>query len=483
MSVKVTVIGAGPGGYQAAIRAAQLGAQVNVVEKAQVGGTCLHWGCIPTKTLRATADALETARRLSEFGISGGGEFACDLEAIRQRMANVVKPQAQGIEKLFQAYGVRLVQGVARLSAPDLVEVELAQGGSEQLASDRIILATGSRPADLPGLTRDGKMILNSDDALRLEQIPSRMAVVGGGVIGCEFAFILAALGSQVTVIEALDRILPLPSLDEQCSKLLAREMKKNKIQAITGMVVEKCQQAGSGLKLQLGPSPLVEHPKGREPKPRELEVDQALVSVGRALNTQDLGLSQAGVELDERGAIKVDRFMATSQPGIFAVGDMLGPGRPMLAHMAATEGVAAAANCLGLNQEVSYQVVPAVAFTKPEVAWVGLSPAQAQESGCQVQTEAFAFRMLGKSQAMGEIAGQCKLVSEAESGRLLGAHIIGPHAGDLIHECALALKMGARVGDLAHTIHAHPTLSEAVHEAAEGVLGLCVHTPPKRQP
>ncbi|MGD9123815.1 MAG: FAD-dependent oxidoreductase, partial [Desulfarculaceae bacterium] len=174
MSVKVTVIGAGPGGYQAAIRAAQLGAQVNVVEKAQVGGTCLHWGCIPTKTLRATADALETARRLSEFGISGDGEFACDLEAIRQRMANVVKPQAQGIEKLFQAHGVHLMQGVARLSAPDLVEVELAQGGSEQLASDRIILATGSRPADLPGLTRDGKRILNSDDALRLEQIPSR---------------------------------------------------------------------------------------------------------------------------------------------------------------------------------------------------------------------------------------------------------------------------------------------------------------------
>ncbi len=478
MATRLAVIGAGPGGYQAAVRAAQLGARVFLVEAAEVGGTCLHRGCIPTKTLLASAQALETARNLDKLGIRLEGEVSPDWPAMLARKDSVVEVQAQGLEKLFAAHGIELVRGRARLAGPRRVEVSLNQGGDLTLDCDRVILATGSRPADLPGLARDGEHILNSDDMFALGEIPARLAVVGGGVVGCEFACIMSALGSQVTLIEALDRLLPLPSLDAECSRLLQREFKKRRIKTHTAMVVTGWQAGPDGVELELGPSPLVDHGK-RLPKPRGLTVDKVLVSVGRALNTRGLGLTVAGVERDQRGAIKVDARLATTAEGIYAVGDMLGTGRPLLAHLAGAEGVLAAANALGDRQAMSYQVVPAAAFTSPEVAWVGLSPDQARESGRETTTAAFSFRALGKSQAMGELAGQCKLVCEAGSGRLLGAHIIGPHASDLVHECALALRLGATAKDLAHTIHAHPTLSEAVHEAAEACLGLCLHTPP----
>ncbi len=478
MQTRLLVIGGGPGGYQAAIRAAHMGAQVTLVESAGIGGTCLHRGCIPTKALLASASALIGARRAGEFGLRLEGRIVPDLPAIMARKERIVEVQAQGIEKLLKASHVTLLRGRARLLGPSLAEVALNGGGSARVECDRLILATGSRPAGLPGLARDGRRILNSDDALALGEIPQSLAIVGGGVVGCELACVYAALGSQVTIVEALDRLLPLPSLDAECSKLLLREMKKAKIATHTARVVGEVAEDDDGLALTLTPSPLVKGAEGgSQAAPLTLKVEKVMVAVGRALNVDGLGLTEAGIALNRRGGVKVDAGLAAA-PGVWAVGDMLGGGRPMLAHMAGTEGIAAAETALGADGEVDYTVVPAAAFTFPEVAWVGLTLEQALERGADAQAEVFPVRLLGKSQAIGEIAGQCKLVSEKGTGRLLGAHLIGPHAADLVHECALAIKLGATLTDIARTIHAHPTLSEGVKEAAEAALGLSVHLP-----
>ena len=478
LPLKLTVIGSGPGGYQAAIRAAQLGAEVTVVEAAGLGGTCLHWGCIPTKTLLASAQALENARRASEFGIRIEGPITPDLEAIMARKDQVVGLQAQGIEKLMRAYGVALLRGRGRLLAPGRVAVELAQGGVRELDSDRVILATGSSPADLPGLARDGLGVLNSDDILGLRVLPGSLCVVGGGVVGCELAMILAALGCRVTIVEAMERLLPLPSLDPEISKLLLREMKKRRIAVHTGRVVTDLVEGPLGLRLTLGPSPLL---AGAAGPPLEIAAEKVLLGVGRTLNSRGLGLAEAGVELDRRGAVRVNQYLETCAPGVYALGDLLGSGRPMLAHMAGAEAPVAAANALGGRETVAYEVVPAAVFTTPEVAWVGLSPIEARGRGLMAQSAVFPFRLLGKSQAMGEIAGECRLVHETGSGRLLGAHLIGAHASDLIHELALCLRLGGGLADLAHTIHPHPTLSEALRECAEAARGRCLHLPPAK--
>lgn len=469
------VIGAGPGGYAAAVRAAQAGAQVSLIEDSGAGGTCLHRGCIPTKTLLASAQALETARRLGEFGITSPGGFSPDIKAIMARKDQVVALQAQGLEKLFASHGIAYVKGRARLLAPGRVAVELTQGGQEELACDQVILATGSRPVDLPGLKRDGRLVLNSDDALGLAELPGSICIVGGGVVGCEMACILAGLGVRVTLVEALERLLPLPSLDAETSKLLLREFKKRRITVHLSQAVRAWRPEGAGLAISLGPWPARD-----EAAPSvEVKADCLLVAVGRAPNSQGLGLEEAGVRTGPRGEVLVDAHLATSAPSVYALGDLLGASRPMLAHVAGAEAAVAAANALGASLTMDYAVVPAVAFTQPEVAWVGLSPEQAQAQGLAAANAVFPFRLLGKSQAMGEIAGQCKLVYGTQDQRLLGAHIIGPHAADLIHECALALKLGASLADLAGTIHAHPTLSEALHQAAEAGLGHCPHLPP----
>lgn len=474
---KVTVIGAGPGGYQAAVRAAQLGAQVKLIEREKPGGTCLHWGCIPTKTLKASADALTLARRLSEYGVNIPGEPTPDLAAMMARKQAIIDGQVTGLERLFKSYGIQLIQAQARLMGPGRLVLTSGDDTSE-ITSDKIILATGSSPADLPGLATDGQSILNSDHALGLQQIPASLCVVGGGVVGCEMAGIFAALGSKVTIVEALDRLIPLPSLNPAASKLVTREFKKKKITSLTAMVVESCQPGPQGVTLNLMPSPLVDHGK-RAPKPRELVVDTVLVSVGRRLNTA--GLDSAGIELDDRGAVKVSPNFATSLPDVYAVGDMLGTSRPMLAHVAGAEGVAAVEAALGQGRSIDYNAIPQVAYTSPEVAWVGLSPDQARQQGAEILTGSYPLRALGMAQAMGQIAGQVDLVCQAGSGRVLGASVVGHAAGEIIHSCAMAVRLGATAQDLAHAAFAHPTLSEAVQQAAEDALGICLHLPPKR--
>lgn len=467
MAQRITIIGGGPGGYTAAFSAAKAGAQVTLVEAAHMGGTCLNWGCIPTKTLKASAEALETAHRLAEFGIKGGGEAQPDMPVIVARKNKVSEILRGGLEKTCAKLKVTLLRGRGEVVSAGLVRVHGADGAVQEVEGDRVIIATGSSTLNIPTLPVDHERIITSDDALELQTVPKRMLVVGGGVIGCELAFIFQAFGSKVTVVEGLDRILPVPSIDADLSKLIQREMKKRGIVCELARTASKAEVSDTGVQVTLGPSPFVKDLPASAQKESVLEADVVLVAVGRVPNTSGLGLAEAGVETDQRGWIKADARLQTSVPGIYAVGDVLGPARIMLAHVASMEGLVAARNCLGAAEAMDYAVVPAAVFTSPEVATVGLTEAQAREQGFNVACPQSNFRELGKAQAMGELAGLFKLVVDADSGKLLGAHLAGAHVSDIIAEPTLAMQLGATAKDLARTIHAHPTLAEGIFETA----------------
>lgn len=467
---EIIIIGAGPGGYAAAFAAARAGASVSLVEKAEMGGTCLHTGCIPTKTIRASADALETARRLEEFGITAEGgapSFMADLAGVKARKERVRKLLCGGLEKTCASLKIRLLRGRAEL-APGRHVLVHGESGPSELYGDSIIIATGSKILDLPSLPVDHTFILNSNDALNLEKTPKRLVIVGGGVIGCELAFIFRAFGSEVTVVEGLSRLLPLPSVDEEVSRLLRREAKKRGLRVEPDTIVKSAAVSGGKVTCLLGASPFVE---GAVAADTELEADAVLVAVGRSPAAEGLNLAAAGVRTDARGWILVDEKMRTSAEGIYAVGDALGPSRPMLAHLASAEGVCAAANCLGRDGHMDYSAVPSAVFTSPEIGIVGFTEAEAAKQGLSARSSLFQFRGLGKAQAMGELPGFFKLVCERNSGRILGAQIAGAHAGDLVAEAALAVQNRLTAAQLVRTIHAHPTLAEGLHEAAEAWL------------
>jgi len=476
MSKRIGIIGAGPGGYIAAIRAAQLGAQVTVVEQEAVGGCCLNWGCIPTKTIRTTAETLERFHRARELGIDLEGGFRPNMERIMARKNEVIAILAQGIKKIFESYRIAFLEGTATVRDPNTLSVTGKDGSRQELRVDNIILASGSRPLDFPAFPFDGRHILSSNDALLLKEVPESLLVVGGGVIGCEFAFIFSLLGSQVTVVEALPRVIGLPSIDEDCSAVILREMKKRKIKVYLDKTIEKTEIQNGRVKARIGPSPFLTEAREKDKKPIEVEIHKVLVSIGRQSSTDDLGLDRVGVALDDRGWIKANDRLETNIPGIYAIGDALGPARIMLAHVASTEGIVASENIMGRQRVMDYQVVPSGIFTFPEVANVGLAELQARERGLDWRSDSFQFRTLGKPQAMGEIVGQVKIVSDNRTRKILGVHIAGPQATDLIAEGALAMQLGATVEDLAHTIHAHPTLAEAVMEAAHKALGAGLH-------
>ncbi len=476
MKKRIVVIGAGPGGYVAAIRAAQLGGDVTLVEKENIGGTCLNWGCIPTKILITTAELLEKFGRARDFGIEVEGSVRADLERLMARKTAIVQSQRDGILKLIQHNRVRYQTGTAVISGPGLVEVRQSGEPPLELAWDKLILATGTRAMDIPAFPFDGKKILSSDHALTLKKIPDSMIIVGGGVIGCEFAAIFSALGSKVTVVEALSRLLPLPSVDESCSKILAREMKKRKIAFHVNRVVESVEDAGKSVRAAIGPSPFLDAPSPKDGKPLALEAEKVLVCIGRRPNTEDLGLKTLGLEPDSKGWIAVDDHMETDTPGVYAIGDILGPSKIMLAHVASTEGNIATENAMGADKSMDYTVVPGAVFSSPEIADVGLTETQTAAAGLKARSDTVLFRTLGKAQAMGEIAGQAKIVSDTETGRILGVHIVGAHATDLIAEAALAIKMGGSVKDLAETIHAHPTLPEIMMETSFKALDRSLH-------
>ncbi len=457
--MNLTIIGSGPGGYVAALKAAQLGAKVNVIESDEVGGTCLNWGCIPTKAILASTVALRKAKSLEDFGIDLLGSVSPNLSKIMERKERIVSTQVKGIRSLFKSRSVNLIEGKAVLLSPHKIEVRRKDGSAEIIDSDKIIIATGSKPAQLPLMPFDGEKILSSTDALKLNTIPKSLLIIGGGVIGCEFAFIFSALGTDITLLEIMPRAIS--TEDHEISEILQKELKKKKIKLLTGIKIEKVDIKHDGVHVYLHNG-------------KEVIGEKLLVSVGRAFNTSGIGLEASGVRKGQRGEITVNERMETNVPDIYAIGDVVGG--PLLAHKASEDGMVAAYNACGIEKKIDYSVVPTAIFTTPEIGSVGLRQHQAEERAIAVKIGRFQFRALGKAHAIGQIEGMFKIIADAKTDKILGVHIIGANASDLMHEGALAMKTGLTTRDVAGMIHAHPTLSEGFREAAMDVHGKAIH-------
>ena len=476
MAAKVLVIGGGPGGYVAAVRAAQLGGEVTVVEKENVGGTCLNWGCIPSKIMKTSAELLEKIHQAQGFGLAVTGEAKPDMERLMARKASVINTQIKGIEGLLKHHKIKLMKGEGIIDGPGKASVRGADGSTAAVDFDRLILAMGSTPMNIPAFPFDGDRILSSNHILAITEVPQSILIVGGGVIGCEFACILSALGAKVTVVEALDRLLPLPSVDADCSKVLQREMKKRKIDIHVNRTVAAVAKTEAGVSVTIGPSPFAADLKEKEKVPFQVEAQKVLVSIGRSPATSGVGLEKIGLTLNAKGWIPADDHMRTNVSGVYAIGDILGPEKVMLAHAASAEGLVAAENAMGGDKTMDYRVIPGAIFTMPEVGTVGLSEAQAIEMGIDARGDSVLYRAIGKAQVIDELAGQAKIVSEKGTGRVLGVHLIGAHATDLVAEGALAVQNGLTVAQIAGTIHAHPTLAEIMSETAMKAMDRALH-------
>lgn len=462
MAVKLTIIGAGPGGYVAAIRAAQKGAQVTVIEDSEIGGTCLNRGCIPTKTLIASAAALHHVRSAEDFGITVPGEIGFNLTKIRERRDKVVSIQVKGIRGLFKSWGVSFVEGRGSLLSSDIVSVVRTDGTTMDIKSDKIIIATGSSPAKLQGYPFDGESVITSDEAVQLKEIPKSLLIVGAGVIGSEFAFIYRTFGAEVTMVELLPRALS--SEDEDMSGIIEREFKKTGIRLLTNVKVESIERDATGMrtaKLSNG---------------QDIRAEMILVSIGRSMNSANLGLEAVGIAMGNRGEIVVNEKMETTVMGIYAIGDVTG--KIQLAHVASHQGLVAVENALGGNETMDYTVIPSGIFIMPEVGSVGLREHEVRKRRINCRIGRFQYRALGKAHSMGEITGMVKMISDEVSDKVLGVHICGAHATDMVHEGALAIKTGTTAKELAHMIHAHPTLAEAIMEASGDVHGQAIHVP-----
>ncbi len=457
--MKLVIIGAGPGGYVAAIKAAQLGAQVTVIEEKEVGGTCLNWGCIPTKVLLASADILRTIQRAKDFGIEIRGNAIPNLSKIIERKNKIVDIQIKGIKMLFDRWGILLKKGKGILSSPDTVKFIPKNGPEENIKADNIIIATGSKPAELSMCPFDNDKIISSDEAVQITNIPKSMLIVGGGAIGCEFACIYKLLGTEITIVEILSRVVP--NEDIEVSKSLERELKKKKIRILTGIHVKKIDVRNNSVHTLLSNN-------------EEIVTDKVLIAVGRSFNSEGIGLEEIGIKKGKRGEILVNEKLQTNIPGIYAVGDVIG--KYLLAHVASREGIIAARNIMNADEKMDYSSVPSAIFTMPEIASVGIKEHEAIERGIDFKTGYFEFRALAKSHAIGKIEGLIKVLAEKHTDKILGVHIIGPHASDLIHEAVLAIKSGLKIRDIAETIHTHPTLSEGIKEAFEDVHNEAIH-------
>jgi len=457
--VRIAIIGAGTGGYVAAIRAAQLGAQVTLIESAAVGGICLNWGCIPSKSLLACAELAQKIKKAGEFGITITGAVTYDLARMVERKNKIVAGLVKGVRTLLKTWNVELVEGRGVLVNPTTVRVVKPDGTETTLQADAVIVGTGTTAPALPSLPLDGTAIISSREALDLTVIPDSLLIVGGGVEGCEFASLFSVLGTKITLVEMLPRILP--AEDEEVSALLTAELKKQGVTILVNVRVEKAAVSPDGVTTTLADGNTVSSAK-------------VLVSIGRRFNTGGLGLEEAGVQLGRRGEILVNERMETTVPGLYAIGDVTG--KAMLAHVASAQGKVAARNVLGRPATMAYDVIPAGIFTFPEVGRVGLTEQEARERGMEIKIGKFRPIGLGKAHASGETTGLMKIITDAKTGRIAGVHLVGAHAADLIHEAAVAMQMGATAGTLAETIHAHPTMPEGLMEAAEDVEGMAIH-------
>jgi dihydrolipoamide dehydrogenase len=453
----VVVVGTGPGGYVAAIRASQLGLSVGVVEDDRPGGVCLNWGCIPTKALLRNAEVVQLFERAETFGITVQG-LQVDYAAAVKRSRGVADRMAKGVEFLFKKNKITLFPGTGALKSRTTVEVKGASGTETLEAKRAVILATGSEPKSLPGVAIDEKRVISSNGAVRNEAKPKSIVIIGAGAVGVEFADVYRAYGVEVTILEALDRVVPIE--DQEISAQLARNLSRRGIQIKTGVKVSAVTPGGAGV--------VVETDGGK------LEAEQVLMAVGRAARIKGVGIEALGIAMD-RGFVKASPTMETSVKGVYAIGDMAGP--PLLAHKAMAEGVVAAEAIAGKQpRPVDYGNVPSCTYCRPQVASIGLTEAKAREGGREVSVGKFPFTASGKAVALAETDGFVKVVADKKTGEILGAHIIGPEATEVIHEFAVGRTLEATLEELMHTIHAHPTLSEAAFEATLAALGHAIH-------
>ncbi len=430
-----------------------------------MGGVCLNRGCIPSKSLIAGASLYQKMKHASGFGIALGAPPAVDWPAMKARKDKIVSGLVGGIGTLFKSYGVTHHHGFGYLKLKNRIHIEMADESEDEIEAKNIIIATGSRPANIPAFPLDGVRILSSDHLLELERLPSSMLIIGAGVIGCEWAFMLAQLDVAVEMVEMMPRALPME--DMMASRLIERELKKLKIKLHTGVKVEGLEAGSEGM---VG---------ARLTDGKKLEAQQVLVSIGRAFNSSDIGLEEVGVALNKNGSVKVNDSMRTNLQNIYAIGDVAG--RSLLAYTAVAEGAVAVDNCLGEKRKIDYLSVPSVIFTQPEVASVGLNEEQAREK-YEVAIGGFPMRALGKAHAVGEIAGEVKVIGDKKTDRLLGVHIVGPHATEVIHTAALAIKEKMTVTALGSLIFAHPVISESLMEACHNLHNMSVHLPGQRQ-
>jgi len=457
----VLYLGAGPGGYVSAIRAAQLGLSVGVVEKDKLGGVCVNIGCIPTKALLHSAEVVNLFRHAKDLGITTG-EIATDYGVAMKRSRRVAEQNSKGVEFLFKKHKIELVKGTGRLLTARKIAVTTPDGGTvEVTAGKAVVIGTGSRPKDLPqlGLTIDKTTMISSDEALLLEAAPKTLAIVGAGAVGCEFADVFNAFGSQVTLLEVLPRILPVE--DAEMSEVVARAFKKRGIAVFAGAQIQKAEKGKGGVTITFAAGG----------KPQTVTVEKVLLATGRAPITENLGLEAAGVKLTDRGFIKVDATLQTTAPGVYAIGDVAGP--PLLAHKGSREGIVAAEAIAGLKPHpIDYSGVPGATYCHPEVASVGLTEEQCKERKLEYVVGRFPFSASGRARTAGESDGLVKIIRGKQYGEILGAHIAGAHATELIHELVVARANEYTVEEIELAIHAHPTLSEAIADAALDSMG-----------
>jgi dihydrolipoamide dehydrogenase len=459
----VTIIGAGPGGYVAAIRGAQLGLKVAIVEKdKRLGGTCGLRGCIPTKQLLMSAHIYEQMQHAADFGVRAS-DIQLAFADVQKRKDKVVTKNSAGVSYLMKKNKVTVFQGTAKLALPGKVEVAGADGAKQTIETKNIIIATGSVVRPIPGFETDGKTVVNSDHILELKEVPKTLIVMGSGAVGTEFASVYSRFGAETTLVELMPRMMPLE--DEEVSKEIEKAFRKRKINVLTGTKLEKMEKIASGVKVT-----------GKDAKGNEvsLEAEMLLVAVGRMPYLEGLGIEGTKIKV-ERGSVQVDEFCRTGEPNVFAIGDVIPT--PWLAHLASKEGILVVEQIAGQKpQPINLRQVPSCTYCDPEVASVGLTEAKAREEGYDVKVGKFPFSASGKARILGEEEGFVKIVADKKYDEILGAHIIGPHATEIIHECIVAMRLESTADELGRTIHAHPTVSESVMEAAEGVHDQTIH-------
>ncbi|MFW6132377.1 MAG: dihydrolipoyl dehydrogenase [Planctomycetota bacterium] len=457
----IAIIGAGPGGYIAALHAAQKGADTAVVESRFLGGTCLNVGCIPSKALLAPAGLLHAIRNGGALGVSVAGEPQFDWPSIQKHLTRTVRTLRGGVGMLFKSRGVTLYEGRARLAGPGKVRVE-TDDGTEELAAGKVIIATGSVPVRIPGWPDDPELLCTSEEALFWDAPPKRLLIVGGGVIGCEFACMMNAFGVDVTVVEMLPRLMPV--LEDQLGDTMGEIFAARGITCLTDTKVDEMTTGDGAIAAKLSDG-------------RTIEADKCLVAVGRKPNTDDLGLDAVGIET-ERGAIAVNDRMETSAEGVYCIGDA--NGRWQLAHAASAQGIVAAENATG-GDRIDDKPVPTAEYTFPEIASVGLTTKEARKRGLAVSVGTFPLRNLGKAKAVAHDEGFCKVIRDRGDGRLLGVHVLGHNATEIIHAAAALMGKHASAEDLAEMTIAHPTISEGLKEAAEDSFSRALHSPPRQ--